>query len=59
MESTGAPLIDHLRVTEGDDSSSDTAVVERGATYSSSESSQRPCLICDAWYGFPAQKRPR
>ena len=58
MESIGAAL-DHLRVTEGDDSSSDIAVVERGATSSSSESSQRPCLICDAWYGFPAQKRPR
>ena len=58
-ESIGTAF-DHLRVTEGDDSSSDTAVVERGATSSSSsESSQRPCLICDAWYGFPAQKRPR
>ena len=56
-ESIGTAF-DHLRVTEGDDSSSDTAVVEREAI-SSSESSQRPCLICDAWYGFPAQKRPR
>jgi hypothetical protein len=53
-------VFDRLRVTEGDDNSSDTAVGERGAITSlSSVSAQRPCLICDAFYGFPAQKRPR
>lgn len=49
-------VFDHLRVTEGNDSSSNTAVVKRGAITSSS---QKTCLICDAFYGFPAQKRPR
>ena len=26
---------------------------------SSSPSSSPPIIICDAWYGFPSQKRPR
>ena len=54
-------VFDRLRVTDRDDNSSDTAIGERGAiiTSLSSVSAQRPCLICDAFYGFPAQKRPR